>query len=498
MKKNISVSLLLIVSSLLFSQENKNIPEWFLSDLAKRVGIWRANNAKYQSESEPFDEYEIVWKWGVGQKIIYGELFGIKEGKRADKFWDLHEYWDLEINKGVIIQIGPDGTLAKGLSTAKIATDSFEVMQVIYTPYGQKINFGHRGVHMPGKQITKSYSISNDGLWEEKRAYEWQRKITSGDLKSIQVTSEALKLNRINEGNTRDVMVYTPPDYERNVKKRYPTVYLLHSYGNDAYSWIKSPHTQGFNIQKSVDSLILKGVIEDMIVIMPDCNNKFGGSWYTNSSTSGYWIDFITSELVPFIDSNYRTKANPQYRGIAGHSMGGYGALKIAMKNPNVFGIVYAMSSVNLASDKISKLKYPELLEKLEQQSPLKNYTLWDKLILSKALAFVPNDVSPYYSDYLYTKKNDTLALNQIVWKKWIDHLLVNQIDEYKNSGRKLNIALDHGYQDFLVDESRAFSRKLHEKGIKHIYSEYEGDHTNNIRRRIQNHMFPFFSNNFK
>jgi len=316
----------------------------------------------------------------------------------------------------------------------------------------------------------------------------------------IRQTLESQKLrNKIGESHTRGILIYTPPSYSNNSSTvRFPVLYLLHSYGETPDSWIKSPYTQGLNIQSTMDSLIAKGDIREMIVVMPDCSNRYGGSWYTNSETTGLWVDFIAGELVNFIDKNYHTLANSSSRGIAGHSMGGYGALKIAMKRPDVFGFVYAMSSVNLVSDKIANLKYGELLTKLNDHAELSSYTLFDKLVFSKALAFVPNDMPPCYCDYLYTTKNEALTRDENVWERWSGHLLVNQIDEFKNKGLPLTISFDHGSKDFLVSESREFSRQLREQGIEHEFSEFAGDHTNQFRLRFESFVLPFFSDHLK
>ena len=78
---------------------------------------------------------------------------------------------------------------------------------------------------------------------------------------------------------------------------------------------------------------------------MPDASNRYGGSFFTNSVTTGNWEDFIVRDLVAFVDGRYRTLRRPASRAIAGHSMGGYAAIKLAMKHPDVFGSVYSLSA---------------------------------------------------------------------------------------------------------------------------------------------------------
>ena len=95
----------------------------------------------------------------------------------------------------------------------------------------------------------------------------------------------------------------------------------------------------------SADRDIAAGSIKDMIVVMPDAYTLHKGSMYSNSITTGYWEDYVAVDLVSYIDSHYRTIANRRSRGLGGHSMGGYGTLRLAMKRPDVFGAIYALSS---------------------------------------------------------------------------------------------------------------------------------------------------------
>ena len=89
----------------------------------------------------------------------------------------------------------------------------------------------------------------------------------------------------------------------------------------------------------------IAGGLKPMIVVMPDARTRAGGSFYVNSSADGRWEDFITHDLVQSIDSRFRTlPGDRRHRAIAGHSMGGYGALYLAFRHPDVFGSVYALS----------------------------------------------------------------------------------------------------------------------------------------------------------
>jgi S-formylglutathione hydrolase FrmB len=156
---------------------------------------------------------------------------------------------------------------------------------------------------------------------------------------------------------SRYVLVYTPPGYDpadtlvpgdpTRPGKYYPVLYLLHGYGGDQ-TYFKGL----FDVGSIADELIYEGKIEPMIIVTPNATNNLGGSFYTNSpdfgrgrSYAGRMEDFITAEVVQIIDSVYNTIPDRAHRGIAGHSMGGYGAVKIAMRRNELFGSASAMSA---------------------------------------------------------------------------------------------------------------------------------------------------------
>lgn len=493
MQINSLFAILIIILCIQYT--DAQVPDWYIENLEENVGIWRADNSMYRSDTEPFDFYEIEWKQTLSKYSITGKMFGIKENQRTDILWEFIQYWDYESNQAIVLQFDRSGIFGKGNLTEK-AVDSTELIQKFYLS-NSKIWVGHGTKHLQNAQIVKSFSILENDEWELNRTYIWLKIPSLGKLHKQQLYSEYL-YNKINEPQTRDILIYTPPSYYFNQEKRYPVLYLLHSYGENSNSWKESPYTQGFSILSSMDSLVAANAIQEMIVVMPDCSNKFGGSWYTNSTSTGKWENFISFELVNYIDKKFRTISRSASRGIAGHSMGGYGALKIAMKRPDIFGSIYAMNSVNLSSDKIANMKYGDLMEKLSKGALLKDYTLFDKLIFSKSLAFVPNNRSPYYTNFLYYKKDDQLIRDEEVWECWSNHLLVSEVEEFKNRNLPLHIAIEHGTEDFLVSESRNFSRKLHEFNVRHSYSEYSGDHTNKFKIRFENYVLPFFSRNLK
>jgi enterochelin esterase-like enzyme len=162
----------------------------------------------------------------------------------------------------------------------------------------------------------------------------------------IKVHSKALEGNLLGDSPDRDVFVYLPPSYKANKNQRYPVVYALHGYGLNAEAYVRA-----FGIPTVVDKDIAAGTAKEMILVNPDAYNKYNGSMYSSSPTNGDWETFITQELVAYVDAHYRTLATRESRGLMGHSMGGYGTWRLAMKYPEVYGSIYAMSSCCLMNN---------------------------------------------------------------------------------------------------------------------------------------------------
>jgi S-formylglutathione hydrolase FrmB len=143
--------------------------------------------------------------------------------------------------------------------------------------------------------------------------------------------------------------VYLPPSYATSPAKKYPVLYFLHGLFEDETRWSSRGQTD-----QIMNRMIAEGKIGEFIVAIP-----YGGtSFYTNTRDgSEKWEDAIVTEFIPMIESNYRVNATRTTRGISGTSMGGYGALKIAMKHPDMFGSASAHSAVllqDLSAAKVS------------------------------------------------------------------------------------------------------------------------------------------------
>jgi S-formylglutathione hydrolase len=215
----------------------------------------------------------------------------------------------------------------------------------------------------------------------------------TGSVVSEKVTSPALQGNPLGDSATREVLIYLPASYAKATTVRFPVVYLLHGYTGNAQMW------QGdyVNLPQIADIVMAGGKVAEMIIVMPDGSNSYRGSFYVNSAATGNWEEFITRDLVQFIDKKYRTIATRDGRGIAGHSMGGYGAMSLAMKHPDVFAAVYGLSPCCLVWGQDFSLSNPAWQRTLTYKSPaeIKDGPFFAQAFLALAGAWSPNPQKP-------------------------------------------------------------------------------------------------------
>ena len=157
-------------------------------------------------------------------------------------------------------------------------------------------------------------------------------------VEHIKIHGTALEGNLEGDAVDRDVIVFLPPSYAKSKSRRYPVVYALHGYSIGAEQW-----THEIHVPQTIEGAFAQGA-KEMIVVLPDSKTIHNGSMYSSSATTGDFEKFIAHDVVSYIDAHYRTIPNRTSRGLVGHSMGGYGASRIGMKYPNVFGSLYIMS----------------------------------------------------------------------------------------------------------------------------------------------------------
>lgn len=174
---------------------------------------------------------------------------------------------------------------------------------------------------------------------------ELNREIKGTVYKSLDFDSELVN-------NRLKYSIYLPP-YYHTTNDSFPVLYLLHGYGGGETSWIDR-----CNIHRIIDSLILTRQITPMIIVMPDGKN----SYYINDYQRKFpYEDIFIKELIPYIDSTYKSLSSKKFRFIAGLSMGGYGAIVLSIKHHDVFGACIALSAAVRTDEMIineDSLKY--------------------------------------------------------------------------------------------------------------------------------------------
>jgi len=304
-----------------------------------------------------------------------------------------------------------------------------------------------------------------------------------GTVISLQHESEVLRDNPLDDPRIRELFVYVPAGYGEG-NAHFPSVYCLTGFTGRG-KMLLNDNAFTPNLPQRLDGLISSGKIQPMIVVMPDCFTCFGGSQYINSTATGNYEDYLTQEVVPFVDSNFRTVNDSNARAVMGKSSGGYGSLIMGMRHSDVFGLV-----CSTAGDAYFELCYlPDI---------------------AKAFRAIKGDVGAFMQKFRATEKkgnDDFPALNMIgmsscyspngtdfelpfdlatgemrqdVWQRWLLHDPVRLVEKHVENLKALKLLyLDAGTQDeFSLDiGARILSKKLSEFGVSHIHEEFEDGH---------------------
>jgi enterochelin esterase-like enzyme len=309
-------------------------------------------------------------------------------------------------------------------------------------------------------------------------------------VEHIKIHGAALEGNLEGNAVDRDVIVFLPPSYVKEKQRRYPVVYALHGYSIGAEQWSGEIH-----VPQTIEGAFAQGAHE-MIVVLPDSKTVHNGSMYSSSVTTGDFEQYIAHDVVAYIDAHYRTIPARTSRGLAGHSMGGYGAARIGMKHADVFGSLYIMSACCLAPMGGGPMN-PELAKTLEAvKSPADSAGLpfGARAQLASAAAWAPNPKNPPL--YLDLPTKDGVPQPEVIAKFTANAPLVF-IDQYVGGLRRYRgISIDVGDKDGLKLGSTKLHEILDKYGIENSFEIYPGTHTSAVADRFQNHVMPFFSRN--
>lgn len=225
--------------------------------------------------------------------------------------------------------------------------------------------------------------------------------------------------------------IYLPPDYETS-QRSYPVVYLLHGFSDDETGWI-----QYGEANLIADQGIKNGDFPPCILVMPDAK----ATWYCNKyDGSDKWEDMFVTEFIPFVEKSVRARGKKEFRAVIGLSMGGNGALFLAMRHPELFSSCIAFSAAMFTDAEIANLD---------------SYNVYFKDLFGANLTGV-------------SRVNDQ-------WKSYSPLHIVDtgNLDNLKS----VKYYIDCGDDDFLYKGNSSLHDKMRDKWIPHEFRVRDGAH---------------------
>jgi len=258
---------------------------------------------------------------------------------------------------------------------------------------------------------------------------------------NLSMKSEILKMDR-------KYAIYLPSDYEES-ERSYPVLYLLHGSGDDQTGWV-----QFGEVLQIANNAINSGQSTSMIIVMPDANT--GRKGYFNS-VKGDWQyeDFFFQEFIPYIEKNYRIKAEKQFRAIAGLSMGGGGTFMYALHHPEMFSSACPLSA---STGPVSLEETKKYLQRYH------NENLSDE------------EIRNYFQQFSALNLIETLPVEQIKSIRWY---------------------IDCGDDDFLFEGNSLIHIAMRKKEIPHEFRIRDGAHNWSYWRQSLPEVLFFISQKF-
>lgn len=320
--------------------------------------------------------------------------------------------------------------------------------------------------------------------------------------------SKALQGNRLGDPVVRKIPVYLPASYQTNPDKRYPVVFMLHGFTGNSSMWLNVQIYYTPTVPERFEKLVADGNSGEMILVFVDGFNGMGGSQYVNSVASGNYEDFVIKELVPFIDSKYRT-TGLRGRGVAGKSSGGFGSVYLALRHPDIFS-AFASHAGDMYFEYCYLPDFPKVVSGLapflHSTNPVgaflakfaetenKGKMLDAMNMLAMAVCYSPLEDGDTSTPCGFELPFDihTGEINWEIWRKWLEFDPVRMLDkpEYLAALKGMRGAyLDAGTKDEynLHLGARIFVQKAHAKGVTNLHhEEFDAGHMN-INYRYDN-----------
>ncbi len=312
-----------------------------------------------------------------------------------------------------------------------------------------------------------------------------------------EIESRVLAGNPLDDPHVRRIPIYLPAGYDHGAT-RYPVIYWLHGFTGfglsavNANPWVPS-------LPECMDRVIAAGA-PPAILVMADGFTRFGGSQYLNSEATGRYEDFVADELVTHIDRRYRTLPSPAHRGIDGKSSGGYGALVLAMRHPDVFGAAASHSGDMFfeacympdfwkSCGIVAKHGGVDAFLRAFLEMPKKGGDAITAVnIAAMAMAYSPNPSRlPYRFDLPFDPQTGEIV--EAVWARWLAWDPLRMAPGYVGALRRLRLLyIECGSRDqyHLHLGARQLHRRLEALGIRHEHAEFDDDHTSINYRYVE------------
>lgn len=329
-----------------------------------------------------------------------------------------------------------------------------------------------------------------------------------GRIERLPHRSSVLHGNPWNDPVERDVCVYLPHGYSSGGAP-YIALWDLAAYTNSGPGHLNW-RNQGENLPQRLDRLIGQGRMPPAVVVFPDCYTSLGGNQYINSAAVGRYADYLNEELVPFAGDKLNLVDSRDGRGVLGKSSGGYGALVLAMQNPETWGAA-ASHAGDVGFDMVYRKDFPVVSEVLSAyKGDIDTFmrAFWRKnrpsgrdytamMILAMAASYDPDPDEPARIRLPFDLR--TCELYEDRWNRWLARDPLNLLDAHAGALAALHgLYIDVGAHDqyHIQYGCRRLADRLAGLGIRHHFEEFEGTHSS-IDWRLD-HSLPYLAHALK
>lgn len=304
------------------------------------------------------------------------------------------------------------------------------------------------------------------------------------------IRSPALEGNPLGDPSEREVLVYTPPSYESSNTRRYPLVMILAPFAATNRTIVNFRLWEPTTFEL-YEGLLEQGQVGEAILVAPDACNRWGGSQFLDSSATGRYQTHVADEVIELVDRLYRTIPERSGRAVVGRSSGGFGALRLGIDRPEVFGVLGAhagdglfdvsirpaFTSAAIAIDREGGLE--AFIARFETTGPRDTFDFDAISMIACAAAYAPEPKAPFPHLALPFDPSTALAIPE-VWERFLAHDPVTRLtrDPTLFTTAKF-VFLDAGDRDEhgLHFAARRLASLLRERGVSYEYQEFKGGH---------------------